>query len=512
VTLQDYLRALRKRWWLVIAGAVVGTGLSVLWVQQLPPVYQGTVTFFATTPSLDSSSPLQSDQFGQQRVNSYVRLLDSEALAERVVEESDADLDLTEKEVITAVSGEADLNTVLLTANVRSTSPRRAREIVDSVAVQMPRLVEDIESDSGPAAVLLRRVSGPTLNPDPVGPQTELWIAVGFLFGLGLGVAAALLRGLLDRTMRTSEDLRERLAVPVLGRIPAGSSKKSPLLSESSEEWARAEAFRQLRTNLQFVDIEKPVTVLAVTSSLPGEGKSSTAANLAIAFSETGKRVLLIEGDLRRPVLAERFQLVGAVGLTNVLAHQMQLEDVVQQWGSHGLHFMASGPIPPNPSELLGSEAMVKLLAEARGLYDLVIIDTPPLLPVTDGAITAAGADGAVVVVRYGKTHTGDIERALENLRVVDARLLGTVLNRAPHKGQDSYTYVAYTGQETKARRGRLSRSTTGSTEHRKPVVGDHGRRWLPGGRQVSQPPAVDGRPQRAPATKRGPRPPAERS
>jgi capsular exopolysaccharide synthesis family protein len=457
VTLRDYVRALRKRWWLVMAGAVIGTTLSLLWVQQLPPVYQGTVTFFATTPSLDPASPLQSDQFGQQRVNSYVRLLDSELLAERVVADTDTDPDLTEEEVMTAISGEADLNTVLLTAYVRSTSSSRAEAIVDSVALQLPLLVEDIEGESGQASVRLRRVSGPTLEPSPVGPQSELWIAAGFLLGLALGVAAALLRGLLDRTVRTPEDLRERLSAPVLGRIPAGSLKKAPLLSEGNQDWVRAEAFRQLRTNLQFVDIEKPVTVLAVTSSLPAEGKSSTAANLAITFSEAGKRVLLIEGDLRRPVLADLFKLEGAVGLTNVLAHQVQLDDVVQQWGTHGLHFMASGPIPPNPSELLGSEAMVKLLVEARSLYDLIVIDTPPLLPVTDGAITAAGADGAIVVVRYGKTHATEIERALENLRAVDARLLGTVLNRAPLKGQDSITYDGYTDKGAKARRGRLT-------------------------------------------------------
>ena len=457
MTLRDYVRALRKRWWLVIVGAVVGTALSVLWVQQLPPVYEGTVTFFATTPSLDPSSPLQSDQFGQQRVNSYVRLLDSDLLAERIVADTDPALNLTEEDVTTALSGEADLNTVLLTAYVRSTSPSRAEAIVSSAAEQVPALVKDIESEAGQASVLLRRVSGPTLDPTPVGPQTELWIAAGLLLGLALGVTAALLRGLLDRTVRTLEDLRERIVAPVLGRIPAGSLRKAPLLSEGNQDWVRAEAFRQLRTNLQFVDIEKPVAVLAITSSLPGEGKSSTAANLAITFSEAGKKVLLIEGDLRRPVLADLFRLEGAVGLTNVLAHQVVLDDVVQHWGAHGLHFMASGPIPPNPSELLGSDAMVDLLAEVRQLYDLVVIDTPPLLPVTDGAITAAGADGAIVVVRYGKTRTTDVERALENLRSVDARLLGTVLNRAPLKGQDSVAYDRYTDKGAKARRGLLT-------------------------------------------------------
>ncbi|QIK65380.1 polysaccharide biosynthesis tyrosine autokinase [Nocardioides sp. HDW12B] len=454
MTLRDYIRALRKRWWLVVAAALAGASLSAVWVQQLPPVYQGTVTFFATTPSLDPSSPLQSDLFGQQRVNSYVRLLKSELMAERVV--ADTDLDLSEREVMTSVEGKADLNTVLLTAEIRNTSPDRVQAITESVAVEMPSLVEEIESEGGQAPVLLRRVSGPTINTSPVSPQKELWVAAGLLLGLALGVAVALLRGLLDRTVRTPEDLRERMGAPVLGRIPAGSSKRMRLLAKGKMGWAHAEAFRQLRTNLQFVDIEKPVSVLAVTSSLPAEGKSSTAAYLAVSFSEAGKRVLLIEGDLRRPVLADIFGLEGGVGLTNVLAHQVLLDEVVQPWGTHGLHFLASGPIPPNPSELLGSDAMVKLLVEARGVYDLVVIDTPPLLPVTDGAITAAGADGAIVVVRYSKTRTNDVQRALENLRAVDARVLGTVLNRAPLKGQDSYTYEKYTDKGARVRRGQL--------------------------------------------------------
>jgi capsular exopolysaccharide synthesis family protein len=461
VSLADYLRALRKRWWMIVLSALAGTALATILVFQQTPIYQGTVTFFATTPSTDASSSLQGDQFGQQRVNSYVSLLSSQSLAERVLERTG--LELSARNVMSSIEGKADLNTVLLTAYVRDSSRAQAESMTEAVAEEFPDLVEDIESQSGTkeAPVQLDVVSGPAMTPYAVSPQKRLWVAAGFMLGLMVGVGLALLRALLDRSVRSPDMLREATRTPVLGRIPFdSSSKRSPVLKEGDKRWSRAEAFRQLRTNLQFVDIEEPVSVLVVTSSLAGEGKSSTAANLAITFAEAGKRVLLVDADLRRPRLASMLGLEWAVGLTNVLAGQVQLSEVVQQWGGHGLEFLASGPHPPNPSELLGSSHMVSLLAEARQRYDLVIVDTAPLLPVTDGAIAAARADGALVVVRYGKTRTAEVERAVESLRAVDARVLGTVLNRSPLKGEGAYGYDNYRYKEKppRARRGPRSR------------------------------------------------------
>jgi capsular exopolysaccharide synthesis family protein len=481
VSLRDYLRALRKRWWMIVVSAALGTLLSTALVLQQTPVYQGTVTFFATTPSIDAGSPLQGDQFGQQRVNSYVRLLSSQRLAERVLDRTG--LDLSTRNVMSSIEGRADLNTVLLTAYVRDSSPSQAESMTEAVAEEFPDLVEEIESQNGTkeAPVRLDVVSGPAMTPYAVSPQKRLWVAAGFMLGLMVGVGLALLRTLLDRTVRSPDMLREATNTPVLGRIPFdSSSKKSPILEEGDKRWIRAEAFRQLRTNLQFVDIEKPVTVLVVTSSVAGEGKSSTSANLAATFAETGKRVLLIDADLRRPKLASMFGLEGAVGLTNVLAGQVHLHEVIQPWGGHGLHFLASGPHPPNPSELLGSDHMVSLLAEARRSYDLVVVDTAPLLPVTDGAIAAARADGAVVVVRYGKTRTAEVERAVESLRAVDARVLGTVLNRSPVKGEDGYTYDGYRYHEETAgvRRTRLPRPGRAEQRPTAPrTPADEGRR-----------------------------------
>jgi capsular exopolysaccharide synthesis family protein len=203
-----------------------------------------------------------------------------------------------------------------------------------------------------------------------------------------------------------------------------------------------------LRTNLQFLNVGRPVQVLVVTSSMPEEGKSTTAINLAVAFSDFGRRVLLIEGDLRRPRIASYLGLEGAVGLTNVLAGEVGLVDVLQPWGRGGMTVIPSGTLPPNPSELLGSPAMSELVAHLRKSYDIIIIDAPPLLPVTDAAVASSLADGVVVVVRYAKTKRNQVAQSMRSLQAVEARVLGTVLNMAPSKGSQSYSSHGHHAQE----------------------------------------------------------------
>ena len=252
----------------------------------------------------------------------------------------------------------------------------------------------------------------------------------------------------------------------MLGVISADSSAKSPLIVDSNARSLRAEAFRQMRTNLQFVNVDSPIRVLVVTSPGVKEGKSTTAANLAVTFAETGLRVLLIEGDLRRPRIAEYLGLEGSVGLTNVLAGQVGIKDVLQPWGDSGLTVLASGSIPANPSELLGSHSMQRLIESLKKSFDIIIIDTPPLLPVTDAAVAAVFADGAIVIVRHGKTTRHQLTQALRALDAVEAKILGTVLNMAPVKGVDAYRSGAsgYYYHDESGQRGMLDSASVDST------------------------------------------------
>ena len=444
MTLREVARALRKNWWVIVGVSMLSTVLSAVLALSATPIYEGEVTFFARTPPTVESDPLQGDQFGQQRVNTYVKLLGSERLAENILDDTDVDLEVSD--LMKTIDGTADLNTVLLTASVRDSSPSRVETILTSLADEFPALVREIESDgtSQQAPVELEVVSGPLIKPFPVSPVKRVWVAAGLLLGLVLGTSLAVLRALLDRSVRTDEALQDASGIPVLGWIPLDKAARKRRNIVEQDTGPTLEAFRKLRTNLQFVDIEAPVGVFVVTSAVAGEGKSTTASYLAISFARAGRRVLLVEADLRRPEIAKTLHLEGSVGLTNLLVGQAELRELVQPWGQFGLHVLASGPIPPNPAELIGSQHMADFVKEARRAYDCVIIDTAPLLPVTDGAVAAAQADGTLVVVRYGHTKKAEVRRAVELLRAVDARVLGAVLNRIPRRGGDDYSYRTY--------------------------------------------------------------------
>jgi capsular exopolysaccharide synthesis family protein len=204
---------------------------------------------------------------------------------------------------------------------------------------------------------------------------------------------------------------------------------------------AMAEALRELRTNLSFLDVDQPPRIIVVTSSMQAEGKSTVTANLAVTMAAAGENVVVVDGDLRRPTLVDVFNLVPGVGVTDVLTGTAQLADVLQPWGAlPNLSVLGSGRIPPNPSELLGSRAMKNML-NTLAKDAVVLIDAPPLLPVTDAAVLSRAADGAIVVIRTGRTTQEQLDQSLGNLEKVKGRVLGAVLNYVPIKGRDAYSY-----------------------------------------------------------------------
>lgn len=440
-----FLLALRKYWWIVMVTVLVSLAAGALITLRTPAEYASTVTFFVRTPAEQIGGAYQGDQFAQKRVNSYVQLAESKRLADLVL--TDTQVDLTTAELSSRISAKGDLNTVLLTLTVTDTDPQRSLDIARSVSEQFIALVSELETPPGATSptVSLDITSDATLNPSPVAPRPTINIGLALVVGLVLGVGIAVLRELLDTSVRSVEVLRQLTGRGALAAIPYDpDAQSSPLIVNSHARSIRAESMRQLRTNLQFVDVDHPIRVVVVTSSVPGEGKSSTATNLAVTFAEAGRKVLLIEGDLRRPRVAEYMGLEGSIGLTNVLAGQVVIDEVLQPWGQGGLTVLPSGSVPPNPSELLDSQNMQDLMTSLREVFDLIVIDTPPLLPVTDGAVAAAHADGAILVVRHGSTTRNQVTQAVSVLDAVDARLLGSVLNRVPVKGADAYGYQSY--------------------------------------------------------------------
>jgi receptor protein-tyrosine kinase len=242
--------------------------------------------------------------------------------------------------------------------------------------------------------------------------------------------------------LKSAADVTAATDTPVMGNIAMDpDAAKKPLITEISSHAPRAEAFRVLRTNLQFVDVDNPSKVFAITSAIPAEGKTSTATNLAIALAQAGQRILLVDGDLRRPKIDSKLGLEHAVGLTTVLVGKIEAKEAIQKHPS-GLDVLTSGSVPPNPAELLQSHAMAELLETLRGDYDVILIDSPPLLPVTDAALLAAQSDGAMIVVRHGRTTKDQLIHSVERLRAVDARPVGIVMNMVPlRRSGDSYGY-----------------------------------------------------------------------
>ncbi len=444
--LRDYLRAARRRWWLVGSVMIAALGLAGALIALSVPQYATTMTLFVTTPSQGGvTDSYQGGLFSMQRVKSYAQVLTGDRLARDVA--ADPDIGLSPAAVQSMVTARAVPDTVLLGVTVMDSDAGRSERVANSLAKHFATLVESLETPvaGGKPAIKVDVVAGPILDPEPVSPRPVRMLTLAALVGLLIGAGLAILREMLDVTIKTAETLGSVTEAPVLAVIPFDTSARQiPLVMAGDPHSARAEAIRHLRTNLQFVDVDRPVKAIVITSSVPDEGKSTTAVNLAIAFAEMGRRVVLIEADLRRPRMAEYLGIEGAVGLSNVLAGQVAVADVLQPWGHGYLQVLASGFIPPNPSELLGSRNMSALLTRLRTDFDIILIDTPPLLPVTDAAVVATHADGAVLVARSGKTATTRVRTALASLRAVDSQILGCVLNMQPTKGNVDHYYGTY--------------------------------------------------------------------
>lgn len=423
------------------AGALV-TALST-------PVYRADVEVFVSLrEGGGTSNAYQGNLFSQERVKSYAKIANSPAVTGAVVRQ--LQLDLTPDQLADKISATAPTDTVLVNLTVRDPSAVRARDIANTAATQFAKVVGDLErpapGQASPVTVTVVRPAG--LPVAPVSPRPVVNIALGLLSGLALGVGLAVLRETLDTSIKTSDDLEKITGSSALGVISYDpQAQRNPLVSQLDSRTGRGEAFRTLRTNLRFVDIDHPLRAVVITSSVAGEGKSTTAANLAITLASAGVRVILVEGDLRRPRLADYMGLDGSVGLTDVLIGRSTLDDVLQPWGNSALALLASGALPPNPSELLSSAQMSDLIATMRGRADIVLIDAPPLLPVTDAAVLGRECDGALVIIRHGKTTREQLSRSLGALSSAGARVLGTVLNMAPTGSAHGYYGYGYSSE-----------------------------------------------------------------
>ncbi|MCB0484557.1 MAG: polysaccharide biosynthesis tyrosine autokinase [Flavobacteriaceae bacterium] len=443
MNLNDFTRTVRTRWVTITVSVLIGVlGGSILTLLT-PPLYQASTRLFVSTTVGASASELyQGNRLSQERVLSYIQLLVGETLAQRTIDK--LGLEMSAEDLRDHLSASAKLDTVLIDVDVQDESPLRARDIANALSDEFVVMVRELETPRPGAqpdarVVVEQRASIPS---KPVEPKPVRNVAFGFLLGLLFGVGVAILRDLLDNTVKDRETVEAITGAGLLGAIPFDKNRMSePPINFESDNSPIAEAFRKLRTNLRYVGVDDPPRCIVVTSSIPGEGKSTAALNIALALAETNCNVAIVDGDLRRPTLGRYLNAIETVGLSTVLSGQVSLSEVLQDTQFPCLTLLTAGGVPPNPSELLASQAASQVFAELRRKFDYVIIDSPPLLAVTDGAIIATEADGVLVAERHGVVRRDQLEQAIATLRDINARILGAVLNMVPSRGGGYYNY-----------------------------------------------------------------------
>jgi capsular exopolysaccharide synthesis family protein len=496
----DYVRIVLSHWVGVVVLAFLGVLAAVGYNATQPAVYQSSATGLvnSTAPS-DSSTAQIADQYARSRIASYVPLASTTEVAQRVIDDPSlegTDLPSTPAGLIGHISVTHDEDTVLINIAARASTPDDAATLANAWARALAWKVDQLDgpkplgtdatgktqrSDGLQMDVLTQAARGAK-----VLPRTNLNLVLGLAVGLLLGFVYALIRHQFDRRLKSSEDVEKKFGIPVIGMIPQSSSMRQSdgrelalavTGSPSSSNAGTAEGFRKLRTNLAYMDVDHPPRTIVVTSPKQSDGKSTVAANLAAAIAISGQAVTLVDGDLRRPTVADSLAVVDGAGLTDVLVGRVTPDEVIQDHPDvPGLRILASGAIPPNPSELLGSQAMQHLITDlARDA--MVIIDAPPLLPVTDAAVLTRSADGAIVVISHNGTLDTELHASLGHIATVHGRTLGIVFNRMRRRGAAGlygdyyrYEYKPDTGRRKlkpgRAKGSKASRSSSKSAAH----------------------------------------------
>ena len=442
--LSEYLAILRRHAVVIMLAGALGFGLAYGYATTLPPRYTATTSLYVAVPGgATVGERVQGANYAQERIESYAELAGTPFVIDPVIEE--LGLTMSPRSIARSLVVTSPLGTSVLDIGYTSSDPDRAAAVANSIATELAGAVSQLEGpgESGRSAVELTVVAQAETPAFPSSPNTRLLAVTGLLAGLGLAVLIVVARSVLDTRVRNEKDVRRVTDAAVVATVRRDrKASADPVVFRSAPLGDRAEAYRRLRTNLRFLEVAGSRRSILVTSAVPGEGKTTTALNLASAMAEGGARILLVDADLRRPSAAGYLGVEGAAGLTSVLIGEAHEDEVIQSYGQN-LDVLAAGQIPPNPSEMLDSPAMAALLGRLTELYDVVVVDTPPLVPVTDAAALSRGVDGVLLVVGCQTVHRAQLEQALDSLQAVDARLLGLVLNQVSAK--ELGTTYAYT-------------------------------------------------------------------
>ncbi|HNR46022.1 MAG TPA: polysaccharide biosynthesis tyrosine autokinase [Anaerolineaceae bacterium] len=504
--IREYLSLLWHWAWLIVLVALVAGAGAFMYSSRLTPYYKAATTIMINEAPATQTTDLTSLALSERLASTYAELMLKQPVLEDVINK--LGLNVSSGELKQMITVSAVKNTQLLLISVESTDPvlsaAIANTLVQEFSVQIQEIqsarfsqsketleaqLADIESQvtyyaeqsasvTDPAekeavdsklaqyreiyAGLLQsyeqvrlseaevvssivQVEEATVPTVPVRPDILKTTLMAAMIGLVLSAGCVIAREVLDDTIKTPEEVVRLLDLPVLGVINHYSVPEGELITNLHPRSPTTEAFRTLRTNVTFASLDRPVNTLLITSSEPGEGKTSVISNLAVVMAQTGRQVALLDCDLRHPTVHKRFGLQNTDGITHLFQSEQHLNGSCQKTKIENLSILTTGPLPPNPAELLGSRRMETILGMVRENADFVLIDTPPTLAVTDATVLAPIVDGVILVVYPGKTHASSARHMVEQLRRVNARVLGVVLNNLNMRsGRYGYHYHYY--------------------------------------------------------------------
>ena len=459
MTILEFFRTTRANLWLLIIGIVVGAAAGFGYASLQPKVYAASSSGYVTVGESGTVDVLSGSTAAKERARSYAAIVSSEAVAQKI-KQNTPELSLSTGQIRSSLTATAGDNAALITVSAQASSPKNAQLLANSALQATADYIKEIEQNPGNAQALVNGdsnaaatppansntvrvipLNNASVNPPLVSPNYQQNTLIGAVIGLVVVYAAIFLRRALDQRIRTRDDATKATGASILGVLPVSEDlNEENIVNGDTDDHIAQESIRQLRTNLRFVNVDTPPRSFIVTSAVPGEGKSTVSLSLARSLADAGSPVILIDADLRRPTVAKKLKLDAKVGLTQVLAGQVEIANAVHQLGDSNLFVLPAGRIPPNPSELLGSDKMRQLINELSEEF-IVVVDVPPLLPVTDASLLSHSVDGVILVGSIGRSHREQMTEAASTLKKVNANLFGMVLNRAPRKGLGNSYY-----------------------------------------------------------------------
>ncbi|MCU1538556.1 MAG: capsular exopolysaccharide family [Humibacillus sp.] len=471
MTIRELLSVLGARWRIVALTLMTVVAATAVQTMLTPSVYTSSAKIFLSATQPESTTDGKKTGGGVYAINAsdlstYADILTAPAVIGPLKES----LGLGPGAPL-SVTADVSSTSNMMTITATDGDPVMAARIANGAGPILAKVATERFSPllaSNGQSVQAQPIAEAQTPGAPTSPNAKRNLMLGGLLGLVLGIGLALLVHALDTKVRTEADIKALSKRPILGDIPMVKSPKDGLLTVDTDPHGRhAESIRRLRTNLLFVDVTTGAHSFVITSSVPGEGKTTTTINLAMAMADAGSRVLLIDGDLRNPSVASSMGLDGSFGLTTLLLGQVDPADVIQRWRQTSLHVLPSGPVPPNPSELLGSEPMEALFGKLAADFDFVLVDSPPVVPVIDAVLINKLTHGLIMVVAADRTRKRDLASAVQSLETVDAPVAGFALNMAPATST-AHRY-GYYGQNHDAatKLSRTERKTRGERRQR---------------------------------------------